>query len=803
VPNLKPNRYFSLLLISGAIITLCPNLGAVTTWTFEWGTHLGEDPGGGSYMPTAPIGAHTSPLTSVMQYLYDIEGTKLATSGSGNSYTGDLIELGFFDTDGTLDGDSYTPNEDHTDMFKGVWTPLTSKTKIGRDWDATTVNAGEFYFRTKFSLDPNIPTASRNNYSLSNEADGNPLDNDYLGDNTNNPNAYENRLNAITNDTLIGIRFYDNTAASSGVARYNTIMDSAWDFAGGGDNLSLHESDGTDTRSTLAFEFVNTSANSAVKVGTSDTTVNGLTEGDFVATVTYFDGDEEIDVGNGGIGSSVFSGFDGTGLIYGGQDANIVTLHSQSGNTGAAAYDFNGSFYLADDSTDSTDLTIIKTGDGDQILSGNINLADSTNDAVMSAGLNIASGNLILKPASGTPNKQQTVEYLTGSGTLSLDNTGVSTDTIVTLGFTNTHDNSISSTFSGNVVLSGGNTAHKIKIASGASDYNRTQIISGTITGDHAGKTLVKDGAGILALHGDSASTMDGGIEIQDGTLLIGDGSDAGADPGDGTTITITKGKLEIAASETIDNTINTDNSNKSILGGEGTYDGAVTVGEDGTNFIDVISPGSGISSSLSNPESQQQISLGDRTNAIGTFTISDTLTLASGGVYDWEIRDFTNAGDDTKAGVDWDLLKFNTLTYNPNDSFTINIMGLSSDGSAGPMAGDAGNVWGTYLQEGGASNGFKFMEFTGSKNWGSEPAEAGVLSNFTIQDSGWKYYNTHHLNQWSVYWDGTSSFYLQYSAVPEPSTYMMVTGLLMVPGMSYLRRIRRKKDSDQEETSL
>jgi hypothetical protein len=37
-------------------------------------------------------------------------------------------------------------------------------------------------------------------------------------------------------------------------------------------------------------------------------------------------------------------------------------------------------------------------------------------------------------------------------------------------------------------------------------------------------------------------------------------------------------------------------------------------------------------------------------------------------------------------------------------------------------------------------------------------------------------------------------AFYLQYSAVPEPSTYIMVTGLLMVPGMSYVRRFRKKK---------
>ncbi|MGB1684482.1 MAG: autotransporter-associated beta strand repeat-containing protein, partial [Candidatus Puniceispirillaceae bacterium] len=121
----------------------------------------------------------------------------------------------------------------------------------------------------------------------------------------------------------------------------------------------------------------------------------------------------------------------------------------------------------------------------------------------------------------------------------------------------NAFANTSSSTFSGNVELSGGNTAHKISISSSATGYDKEQVIVGTITGDNPGKTLVKDGAGILTLHGDSSSSMDGGIQVENGTLVIGDGSDAGADPGSGT-ITINKGKLEIAASETIDNAIET-----------------------------------------------------------------------------------------------------------------------------------------------------------------------------------------------------------------------------------------------------
>jgi autotransporter-associated beta strand protein len=779
VPNLKPNCKFTLLLVFGANIFLCPEIGFGfdKVWTIEWGTHLG---------PSSPLNTDLSDPSSI-QYLYDIGGTKLATSGTGNSYDGDLIELGFFDTDGTIDGGSYTPNEDHTDLFKGVWTPLTSKTKIGRDWDATTVNAGEFYFNTVFERDSQA-NALINNYSVTNDGDANRLDNDYLGDNSNNPNNYENRMSAITDDTLVGIRFYDNTAASSGVARYNTIMDSAWDFGASGNFLTLHETDGSATRSTLAFEFENTSADAASKVGTSDTTINGLSEGDFVATVTYHNGSSDVNVGDAGIGSSVFSGLSGSGFIYGGEtDANIVTLHSQSGNTGSNAYNFEGNFSRAVGGLASTDLTIVKSGTGDQILSGNLNLADSDSDSA-SGGLNITSGNLILKPASGNT---QVVEYLTGAGGLKLDNSGVNDGTIVTLGFAN----QTSSTFSGTVVLDGNGAAGetKIKVSNSrgdsgfaASDFGDSQTLSGVISNANGNKKLVKDGTGQLVLSGNNIFT--GGVEIEDGTLVAGHANALGSS----NTVTITKGKLEVENVVTLaPTTITAGDSEKTMIGGRGTLDKSITIGG-GNGEIDVISPGDGISSSLSTSDSQQQVSLGDRTNAIGTFTVSaplvsDSLTLASGGVFDWEVSDFTGS-----AGSDWDLLKFDTLTISATTAnpFIINVMSLAADGTAGPMAG--GNVSQSYT-----SNGFKFMEATGNGSGWS--GSAGLVDKFSVVSNNWAHYNNQHLHDWNVWYDGSGAFYLQYSAVPEPSTYMMVTGLLMVPGMSYLRRIRRKKNSVEE----
>ena len=129
---------------------------------------------------------------------------------------------------------------------------------------------------------------------------------------------------------------------------------------------------------------------------------------------------------------------------------------------------------------------------------------------------------------------------------------------------------------------------------------------------------------------------------------------------GSSNTVTITKGKLEVDSGVTLaPTTITAGDSDKTMIGGRGTLNKAVTIGS-GSGQIDVISPGDGISSSLSSSSSKQQISFGDRDNAIGTFTVSDTLTLENGGVYDWEITDFTgNAGT-----TGWDLLKFDTLNF-------------------------------------------------------------------------------------------------------------------------------------------
>ena len=55
----------------------------------------------------------------------------------------------------------------------------------------------------------------------------------------------------------------------------------------------------------------------------------------------------------------------------------------------------------------------------------------------------------------------------------------------------------------------------------------------------------------------------------------------------------------------------------------------------------------------------------------------------------------------------------------------------------------------------------------------------------------------------WGVYYDGSGDFYLTYSAVPEPSTYVMVTGLFLLPGWRWIRRLRANGKESEKNRSL
>ena len=715
----------------------------------------------------------------------DADGTNKASlyqGSDGESSNGDLIEIGYFGNPTT-----YAPNTDTSNPFKGTWIPLVNTTTIGhKPASVGESTAGEFFFSTAFNRD-----GSNDGKAISNDSQSAPYKiEDSVSYLDGASGAIEQLDDASGVQPLIGIRFYDvspsantgGTTKANGTTRYNTVMDAAWawvDTANLGSpslTIGLHESGGS-LDSSVQFEFANTSANAASKIGKQD---NAIVGDDYVATVTYYDGSSGLTLNDSGIGSAVLSGLTGSGTITDSGDGNVLTLHTAAGNTGADAFTFSG--------TITGDTTVLKTGTGEQKLTGaaGLNVTDST------GFVNVLEGTLNLSHSGATAT--HSMDYLLGAAgsTLKIDNEDQTVN--LTLGLSVT--GGTYGIFSGDIQMSGTDSTDSttITVSSGTTDpdYGKVQILDGVISG--SGK-IVKDGVGRLKLNGQN--TFSGGVEINNGTVVVNHADALGT----GTT-TINNGKLKINETFTVDETIQggTSSSDRSFIGGDGTVS-AVTIGS-ASGAVDVVTPGEGITSSLNLHNKQAVRGKAFHTTgagaSIGTFT-STTLSLLNGGVYDWEISNFDGTGT---AGTDWDLLNFDTLNLGAkSDTFNINVYGIIPDAGGSGTAGEAGapkdedGATASLWSRGGTK--FKFLDGGGGStvNWtgGSEWTTSELTSYFQVRDDDLAY----HTNMWGGDWTVTyesNAFYLNFSAVPEPSTYVMVTGLLALPGLQFLRRLKKKK---------
>jgi autotransporter-associated beta strand protein len=788
----------------------------------SWGSHKGPN----SVLTDILDRPSWDANPSTVQLLRDFAGTALLNSTGGPTTTpawseGDLIELGFFandlGSDSAIGGTGGAADTPSTSLFQGTWVALTSQTYIGQDWSSDTsgsekIDDGDFQFLTKFSKSGSTWGSSvvHNNTDLNNDDPGYKI--------SESPTDLSEHLSVLTSSTKIGIRFYDldtavgagggTTPDSDGTTRYNTIMNTNWVWPGAGNDLEmfLHHSTNEDNLdSNLVLEFDNTTYGSAgtytAKVAgtnvSSHGTANALHSDDFKTSITYWNGSSDLTIA-GSSQDTILSGASGSANISGGND-NLLTLNVNGVGTTSNSYTLTGNIQ---DTGATGGLKILKVGTGEQVLTGDVNMVSDTDSHVI-----IGEGTLTLKSSSN----QQQFEYFTGAGTLKLDNSNNASHT-VSIGLANT---SAKQTFAGNVELAGTNTYNALNVGGGElSGFDKHQEFSGVVSG---GEKLVKTGSGKLTLSGNN--TFTGGVSIADGggtkdggALVAGHNNALGT----GTT-TIEHGKLSIGAGVTISTTssnkilgqASNGTGQKSVIGGgvgntvgviSNNADSIINIGS-GDGEIDVLSPGMAHASSMSNGTSDYQVVAGnhdasgtdDLTLSIGTIQI-DKIGLKNGGVFDWEITDF--AGDNS-GGSDWDVLKFDTLNFDAtNDTFDINIYSLASDGSAGGVTVDGSNH--LYSSKTGTS-GFKFMEWTGSgtpngttEGWLGDQTAREVTA-FNINSDSWAYHNNFYYGDWSV-WYESGSFYLQYSAVPEPSTYFMVTGLLMLPGYNFLRRIRKKK---------
>ena len=827
-----------VLSISLCVGIYAQSVDSTKQTTVEWATHFG---------PSGPLfksGYYDPSGTAQKLQSLDAAGSTvgdLVADTVGATRVGDLVELGFFDLDTNFADTVYTPNTTD-DLFKGTWTPLTSLTTIGQQNSGTAVGAGYFGFETIFS-DHDTYLAGADNVADTNSFTSGA--NYIIDDDTPSNLRYMiEGLNGVSNAN-IGIRFYDVNVGSStgldsdgktaGSTRYNTIMNTSWDWAGKGNSMVIGLYDNSNAavlQTGLKFEFDNTTYgdNGSAKAfigtggtnGVSDAAAASMDTDDFVATVTYHDGTSNLNLSNSsGIGDTIVSGLSGSGDFDGANDGNQLTVHSNTGNAGL--YDFSGNIYT--DSSTSTDLTILKTGTGDQTFSGNINLSDNDNTSA-SSYLDIAEGTVILNPGN---NVTQKVGFLTGAGTLELDNTSkiaAGQDQIIELGFAKSSSEIIieKKTFSGSITLSGSGT-NTINIGGSSGSFDSAdahQEFSGAISS--TGASLKKTGSGKLTLSGDSNSYSQGftiadGGGTKDGGILVANHASA---LGSGTT-TVEHGKLAVAGGITVTNTIQGQGTNSSdqkslVGGGSGTTVGTITncgsilnIGS-GNGQIDVVSPGIALATSMSNGTSDHQAIAGDHNDAgvdtisqsIGTLKIN-SVGLKSGGVFDWEISNFDGSGG--TAGSDWDLLQFDSLTFDSSGNFDINILSLTTNDGAGS---GAGAVTGSTWTEQNGTSGFKFLDGSGSNGsgitWGSvtinssAPTGSGTIDKgyFNFNHDVFSYNNSNYYGDWSVYLDyANNDFYLQYSVVPEPSTYMMVTGLLMLPGISFVRRLRKSGKQD------
>ena len=200
-----------------------PSICQVNTKTIAWGTEHATDSflGGLDYDSTDSNFASAKALAFLKS---------LNTSGDTASdlAAGDWIELGF-DLDLTDDdtSSSINPNSSTTDLFQGVWTPLSSITVIGQDYDtAGDVGAGEFYFTSKIEYNTGTSTNERSvlHNVLADITIGSSDSRDIL-DGTTDPSSFspdnlvEDRVSALYNESytnsnqfLLGSDFTIQTA---------------------------------------------------------------------------------------------------------------------------------------------------------------------------------------------------------------------------------------------------------------------------------------------------------------------------------------------------------------------------------------------------------------------------------------------------------------------------------------------------------------------------------------------------------------------------------------------------------------
>ncbi len=481
--------------------------------------------------------------------------------------------------------------------------------------------------------------------------------------------------------------------------------------------------------------------NNSVSAGTINIGDSTLTGGVFQTfTIQPASPTQTLTLGSGGINSSNSLNTITANMILG---ASTVIQHT----TASGSLNLNGNVNLGSNAltvsgSGSTTIaglisgtgSLVKTGSSNLILSGANNYSGGTTaSAGTLTGSSTSLQGAIINNSSVVFNQAAAGTYAGAmSGTGSFVKTGVGN---LTLSGVNS--------YGGGTTVSAGILTGSSTSLQGAIVNNSSVVFNQSTNGTYAG---VIGGSGSLSKSGSGTVTFSnsqsylGDTSITGGTLRLNSG------------VSLASSLIQIDSGGVLDvSQVSLFNLNAGqTLSGSGQVIGAVT-----QSAGSMISPGS----------------------SPGTLNFTGDVTLMGGSSYLWEINDATGTSGNT---VGWDLLTTSgslIIGSTSSNPYVISVQSLLPSNAPG----DVGN-----------------FDPNGTYDWEIAFAAAGIssfdASAFTVDTSGFSNDLSSVPNHTFAIWQNGNSLYLNYAAVPEPSTFYAIA--LFTLGVALMRQPRSRRKS-------